>query len=99
MDAIAVPLMLSLAAVAFVTALGGIIGFVLETYHYKPASYWWRILGGICFISQAFAGAVAVGYISERRIMTSIIVVILVLLGSWLLNFGLRLRQKALSEN
>ena len=99
MDAIAVPLMLSLAVVAFVTALGGIIGFAMETFHYKAASWWWRILGGICFISQAAAGAVAVGYISERRILTSVIVVGLLLLGSWLLSFGLRLRQKALSQN
>lgn len=91
-DSIAVPAMLILGGIAFLTAIGGIVGFVLATNKVKQAVYWWRILGGVSYISLSGAGAFAVGYISEGRTMTQVCVVLFLFLGIWLLNLGLKLR-------
>ncbi len=98
-DTIAVPLMLTFGAIALVAAIGGIIGFVIATGKNLKAAYLWRISGGISYLSLAVSGAVAVGYLSEGRTTTQILVVAFMLLGIWLLNTGLRLRAKVMSES
>lgn len=98
METIAVYAMLFLSGVAFLGAVIGIIGGCMEfIFKNKAAAYWWRIAGGISFISQAAAGAVAVGYIHEGRLGTALIVVIFLAIGIALTNYGFNLRQKILN--
>ena len=98
-DQLAVPLMLGFGALALVAALGGILGFLLAANKNRKAVYWWRISGGVSYLSLSTAGAVAVGYLSEGRLTTEICVVAFLLLGVWLLQSGLRLRRRALGED
>ena len=76
-DQLAVPLMLGFGALALVAALGGILGFLLAANKNRKAVYWWRISGGVSYLSLSAAGAVAVGYLSEGRLTTEICVVAL----------------------
>lgn len=97
MDTIAVPIMLILAGVSLITAVVGIVGWIMDqSFKNKHAAYWWRIVAGICFLSQAVNGAVAVRYLTEGRTWHVLIVLLILALGMWLFSFGLRLRKRVL---
>ena len=97
MDTIAVLLMLGLMIVAFVAASYAMITWVNRDSNVKN-QYRWRISSGICYTLLAANGAFALGYLTENRLTTSLVVVGLLLVGILLMSWGFKIRDLVLKE-
>jgi len=96
---IAVPLMLVLSGIAFVTALLGLASWGSSlTGGDEKTKYWSKLFAGVSYIALGLDGIVAHAFIDERRLLTYLLAWAFAIMGGFVFRSGWRLRKEMLTK-